>query len=172
MISPAFAHCQAPVPVLALDAEEARRCPVCIDHPGWAHDDESRRKVADYCRACHGSGTNPLVFAADKAYDRNDQAWFDLLSTESLVELWTIACSPEGAAWDDEVYDALARHDYWEVEPQPLPDIDPVSELAEIIAIATTALAALADEHEGNLRDAVNRIKSKADALADLVARW
>lgn len=35
------------------------RCPACIDHPGWAHDDESRRREpADACRACFGSGVD------------------------------------------------------------------------------------------------------------------
>lgn len=38
--------------------EEDSRCPVCIEHPGWAHGDESRRgEPADTCRACFGSGT-------------------------------------------------------------------------------------------------------------------
>lgn len=34
------------------------RCPVCIDHPGWAHGDRSRRaEPLDVCRSCYGSGT-------------------------------------------------------------------------------------------------------------------
>jgi len=36
----------------------ASRCAACIDHPGWAHGDESRRsEPGDVCRACYGSGT-------------------------------------------------------------------------------------------------------------------
>lgn len=32
-------------------------CPICIDNPGWAHDEEgSRREPADVCAACLGSG--------------------------------------------------------------------------------------------------------------------
>lgn len=34
------------------------RCLACIDHPGWAHGDESRRREpGDTCRHCYGSGT-------------------------------------------------------------------------------------------------------------------
>ena len=34
-------------------------CPECIEHPGWAHGDESRRKYpADYCKRCLGSGVD------------------------------------------------------------------------------------------------------------------
>ena len=33
------------------------RCYDCLDHPGWAHGDESRRREPDdVCRACLGSG--------------------------------------------------------------------------------------------------------------------
>jgi hypothetical protein len=53
-----------------------------------------------------------------------------------------------------------------------LPDIDPVETLAEVIAIATTGLHALATEHEGNLRDAATRLHEKTTALLDLVTRW
>lgn len=32
-------------------------CPVCAEHPGWAHDDESARsEPTDVCAACLGSG--------------------------------------------------------------------------------------------------------------------
>lgn len=57
-------------------------------------------------------------------------------------------------------------------EPAPLPDINPVETLAEVIAIATSGLLALADEHEGNLRDAVTRLHEKTTALLDLVTLW
>lgn len=35
------------------------RCPVCLDHPGWAYPEETgkRRDPEDTCRACFGSGT-------------------------------------------------------------------------------------------------------------------
>jgi hypothetical protein len=40
------------------------RCPVCLDHPGWAHNDErSRNEPADVCKACLGSGTKQDVDA-------------------------------------------------------------------------------------------------------------
>ena len=33
------------------------RCQRCVDHPGWAHGDESRRREPeDVCPACFGSG--------------------------------------------------------------------------------------------------------------------
>lgn len=33
------------------------RCNRCSNHPGWAHDDQSRRnEPEDVCRACFGSG--------------------------------------------------------------------------------------------------------------------
>ena len=38
----------------------APRCPRCIDHPGWAHGDESRRSSEDYCPKCFGSGVRIL----------------------------------------------------------------------------------------------------------------
>jgi hypothetical protein len=59
-----------------------------------------------------------------------------------------------------------------ELRPAPLPDINPVETLAEVIAIATTGLHALATEHEGNLRDAATRLNEKTSALLDLVTRW
>jgi hypothetical protein len=59
-----------------------------------------------------------------------------------------------------------------ELRPAPLPDIDPVSTLAMVIAIATTGLTALASENEGQLRDAVERLKVDVDQLHDLVTRW
>lgn len=34
------------------------RCPVCKDHPGWEHPEETgkRSDPADVCKACYGSG--------------------------------------------------------------------------------------------------------------------
>ena len=45
-------------PCVEMDAEcdSPGRCGICLNHPGWAHDDEARRTLADYCRACLGSG--------------------------------------------------------------------------------------------------------------------
>ena len=47
-------------PAAAYDNFE--RCPVCLEHPGWAHDDTTRRdEPRDVCRACLGSGSaSPL----------------------------------------------------------------------------------------------------------------
>jgi hypothetical protein len=52
---------------------------------------------------------------ADAAYDREDQGWFNALSTEALEALWAIACDivNGGASWDDEVYEALAERGYF-----------------------------------------------------------
>lgn len=37
--------------------EPLPRCPRCLGHPGWAHDDESRRREPDdVCLSCFGSG--------------------------------------------------------------------------------------------------------------------
>ena len=37
---------------------DLNRCPDCLDHPGWAHDDKPlpARDGSDYCLTCHGSG--------------------------------------------------------------------------------------------------------------------
>ena len=53
----------------------------------------------------------PIVSAASAAYDRQDQAWFDAQTTDTLATLWTLVSgvntfTPAGA-WDDEVHDAL-----------------------------------------------------------------
>lgn len=49
------------------------RCPRCVGHPGWAHDDESRRREPDdICRSCFGSGVkqygllNAHMFGAER----------------------------------------------------------------------------------------------------------
>lgn len=59
--------------------------------------------------------TAVLLDDAMAAYDREDQEWFNALPTESLTFLWGIACADvSGAAWDDEVYDALAPRGYFD----------------------------------------------------------
>jgi hypothetical protein len=56
-----------------------------------------------------------IIASADAAYDREDQAWFDALPTESLTLLWGVACATlAGASWDDEVFDALAKRGWFE----------------------------------------------------------
>jgi hypothetical protein len=52
---------------------------------------------------------------ADKAYLTLDQAWFNALPDIDLGVLWGIACA-QGAAWDDEVYEALAARGFFEEE--------------------------------------------------------
>ena len=44
------------------ESNETTRCPECIEHPGWAHGDVTRRQEpADVCRACYGSGVGSAV---------------------------------------------------------------------------------------------------------------
>jgi hypothetical protein len=57
-------------------------------------------------------------------------------------------------------------------KPKPLPDIDPADALFTIVAKASTALAALAAENEGDLRTAVQGLHEQTTALLDLVTRW
>lgn len=68
-----------------------------------------------------------LERAADAAYDREDQAWFNAQSTEDLETLWAQACdiAERGAAWDDEVHEALAARDYF---PAPAAVTTPLEE--------------------------------------------
>lgn len=60
-----------------------------------------------------------LQEGADKAYAldtgnaRDNYAWFYAQPLENLTALWAIACV-QGAAWDDEVYDALAALGWFE----------------------------------------------------------
>lgn len=51
-----------------------------------------------------------LVSAAEAAYDRQDDAWFDALTVEDLEILMPIAAAI--GSYDDEVFDALARKGY------------------------------------------------------------
>lgn len=52
---------------------------------------------------------------AQAAYEREDQAWFDSAPLDHLAVLWGIACAT-GAAWDDEVYDALDKRGWFDEE--------------------------------------------------------
>lgn len=62
-----------------------------------------------------------LGAAADAAYDREDQEWFNSQSTEDLVALWEVACDllAGGAAWDDEVFEALDARGHFDEKPAP-----------------------------------------------------
>lgn len=61
-----------------------------------------------------------LVAGADAAYDREDEVWFFNQATDDLVALWAIACDiNQGAAWDDEVYEALAARGHFDAPPAP-----------------------------------------------------
>lgn len=51
-----------------------------------------------------------LVAGAEAAYDREDDGWFNALSTEELAILWPIAAAR--FSYDDEVYDALASRGF------------------------------------------------------------
>ena len=59
-----------------------------------------------------------LLEDAEAAYDRDDRDWFYNQTTEDLEFMWSIACDiNRGAAWDDEVYDALAERGYFKDQP-------------------------------------------------------
>ena len=61
------------------------------------------------------SKASVLLADAMAAYDREDQAWFDALPTDVLAFLWGVAVADlSGAAWDDEVYDALASRGWFD----------------------------------------------------------
>lgn len=90
------------------------RCPICIEHPGWAHGDERHRsEPQDACKGCLGSGV-----------------------AENLGKI------------DVRVLLRVARQ------------------------YSIVADAALADEHEENLRVAVLRLANVTDALRRLVTTW
>lgn len=57
-----------------------------------------------------------LLSEAEAAYDREDQEWFNRLSTENLVAMWALCITINAPSWDDEVYDALAARGHWDVE--------------------------------------------------------
>ena len=52
-----------------------------------------------------------LIKEANKHYDLYDRKWFETLSDDELVFLWSeciiTETNPLGSAWDDEVYDAI-----------------------------------------------------------------
>lgn len=52
---------------------------------------------------------------ADAHYEAQDQEWFNRLPLEDLTYLWSICCTTVGAAWDDEVYEALFARDFFKV---------------------------------------------------------
>lgn len=61
------------------------------------------------------TNTDTLLQDAATAYDNADQAWFNSQTTEALAFMWSIACDINaGAAWDDEVYDALAQRGHFD----------------------------------------------------------
>lgn len=55
---------------------------------------------------------------------------------------------------------------------EPLPDIDLTKELGAIGGLMGAALAALRDEHEGGLRDAVIEARERLDVVHTLVTKW
>lgn len=55
-----------------------------------------------------------LYAEAEAAYDREDQEWFNSLSTEHLVAMWALCITINAPSWDDEVYDALAARGHWD----------------------------------------------------------
>ena len=81
--------------------------------------------------------------------------------------------APEGSALDDLLAEFQEAYDDLVEQPTPeTPDIDVAETFAEIVAISTTGMIALADEAEGRLTDAVTRLHSKARALKNLVDAW
>ena len=50
---------------MAMDTTTITPCPDCLNHRGWAHGDESRRKEPrDVCRSCLGSGVVQALHGA------------------------------------------------------------------------------------------------------------
>lgn len=85
---------------------------------GW----QSKRRVdtQDAARVIgdtHLAHSN-LLADADSAYDRQDRAWFKALPVESLEFLWAHVSGPNllnpAGSWDDEVFDALWPHGWFE----------------------------------------------------------
>lgn len=52
---------------------------------------------------------------AQVAYDKDDRRWFYDQPLANLTALWGVACAA-GAAWDDEVFDALAERGWFDEE--------------------------------------------------------
>lgn len=79
-----------------------RRCLVCVEHPGWAHGDESRRSEPhDTCRACFGSGTRQTTATPDEHGMGLDTA--ESLTAEALADI----AADEPQTWND--VDVVAR---------------------------------------------------------------
>ena len=51
---------------------------------------------------------------AQKAYDEEDQGWFDAAPLDHLTLLWGIACATMHLACDDEVYEALDKRGWFD----------------------------------------------------------
>lgn len=56
-----------------------------------------------------------LEARAERAYDEEDQSWFNALGNLDLLALWELCCDIETMpAYDDEVFDALAARGYFD----------------------------------------------------------
>src|SRR3982750_827185 len=93
-----------------------------VDVAGWTmHDYGIPRLASGLYRAeevfIAPPATVPASVLADaeRAYDRQDQEWFNALSTETLAAMWAL-CTDIGTlpSWDDEVYEALYPRGYFE----------------------------------------------------------
>jgi len=59
------------------------------------------------------SKVSQIEARAQKAYDADDRQWFYTAPLDHLTMLWGIACAA-GAAYDDEVYDALDQRGWFD----------------------------------------------------------
>jgi hypothetical protein len=59
------------------------------------------------------SKVSQIEARAQKAYDAEDRQWFYEAPLDHLTLLWGICCAT-GAAYDDEVYDALADRGWFD----------------------------------------------------------
>jgi hypothetical protein len=62
--------------------------------------------------------------------------------------------------------------DYYEAHRERVLQLNPIAELDLIIQLAQRGKAALADEHEGGLREAVHALVWRAEQLQELVQSW
>jgi len=79
-----------------------------------------RRGVCTSCghRAAPPKLSDEVYEAAEAAYDREDQAWFNAQTTETLVAMWALCRDWTTApSWDDEVFDALAARGHFDEAP-------------------------------------------------------
>lgn len=96
------------------------RCPRCIEHPGWAHGDESRRREPDdLCPACFGSGVRQmksssrnLVLARLREDDISHDPWGTAIS-------WAFGVAEILHARGEEVPPEM------EYQPSPYVEFDP-----------------------------------------------